>query len=165
MGGEDWGFCYALPCQYDFLPEDRPVDAFFLLSGEDVPLDCCLWENAPAEKRRGLLERSVLLTRSPELMARQGLGPENCRFVCAAAPGELSLFGADDGEIAAFLREEGEFLPFREYGWRERRFGPGRCCCAPPPARPPPSPSGTRSPGNCFSPTPSCRWSGCWKNS
>ncbi len=126
MGGEDWGFCYALPCQYDFLPEDRPVDAFFLLSGEDVPLDYCLWENAPAEKRRGLLERSVLLTRSPELMARQGLGPENCRFVCAAAPGELSLFGADDGEIAAFLREEGEFLPFREYGWRERRFGPLR---------------------------------------
>lgn len=126
MEGEDWGFAYAVPCQYDFLPEDRPVDALFLLSGEDIPLDFRLWEGTPAAERQKLLDRSVLLTRSPELMARQGLGPGNCRFVCAVSPGELDLFGAESGEIAAFLREEGEFLPFREYGWRERRFGPLR---------------------------------------
>ena len=121
MGGEDWGFCYALPCQYDFLPEDRPTDALFLLSGEDVPLDSCLWEGE-AEKAE-LAARSVILARDPALLSRHGLGPENSRFICATPPGTLPPFVEEEGELTAFLREEGEFLAFREYGYREKRFG------------------------------------------
>jgi len=123
MEGEEWGFSYAVPCQYDFLPDDRPWDALFLLSGEDVPLDCGLWGRASPQRMKELTARSVLLTRDPELMARQGLGPENCRFICGSSTGEPPAFARDDGSIAAFTREEGEFLPFREYGYRERTFG------------------------------------------
>jgi len=119
--GETWGYCYAVPCQYDFLPEDRPTDALFLLSGEDVPLDCCLWEK-PGQGAE-MAGRTVLLTRDPELLARHGLDRDSCRFICAAAPGSLPSFLGDSGEMAALLREEGEFLPFREYGYRERALG------------------------------------------
>lgn len=126
MGGAgDWGYCYAVPCQYDFLPEDRPTDALFLLSGEDVPLDSSLWEGETA-KAAEMAARSVLLTRDPGLLARHGLGMENCRFICAAAPGAFPGLLPEDSGMAAFLREEGEFLPFREYGYRERQFGPVR---------------------------------------
>lgn len=120
----DWGYCYAIPCQYDFLPEDRPADALFLLSGEDVPLDSCLWADS-REKEPGaeMVKRSVLLTRDPELMARHGLGPENCRFICVVPPGAAPAFLGDSAAMTAFLREEGEYLPFREYGYRRRRFG------------------------------------------
>lgn len=123
MEGEDWGFSYAVPCQYDFLPEDRPWDALFLLSGEDVPLDWGIWGCSQTKRMEEIPRRSVLLTRAPELMVRQGLGPENCRFICGSPTGEPPAFVRDDEEIAAFLREEGEFLPFREYGYRERQFG------------------------------------------
>ncbi len=123
MGREgDWGFCYAVPCQYDFLPEDRPTDALFLLSGEDVPLDSCLWEGE-AEKAAELAARSVILARDPALLSRHGLGPENSWFICATPPGTLPPFVEEEGELTAFLREEGEFLAFREYGYREKRFG------------------------------------------
>lgn len=123
MEGEDWGFSYAVPCQYDFLPEDRPWDALFLLSGEDVPLDRGLWGRTDPARMAEFTRRSVLLTRDPELMARQGLAPENCRFICGCSTGEPPAFAGYHGEIAAFTREEGEFLPFREYGYREKRFG------------------------------------------
>ena len=123
--GEDWGYCCAVPCQYDFLPEDRPSDALFLLSGEDVPLDNCLWET-PHGPGAELLAHSVLLTRDPALTARHGVPLERSRFICAAPPGSFSSFGLDEARLTAFLREEGEFLPFREYGYRERRFGPAR---------------------------------------
>lgn len=126
MEREDWGFSYAVPCQYDFLPEDRPTDALFLLSGEDIPLDCRLWEQTAPGEMGELLRRSVLVTRDPELMARQGLGPENCRFLCAVSAPELPGFVEDKAGVSSFLREEGEFLPFREYGYRERSFGPLR---------------------------------------
>lgn len=126
MAGEDWGYCYAVPCQYDFLPEDRPADVLFLLSGEDVPLCRRLWESTPPGELRELARRSVILTRDPGLLARHGLGPGSCRFICAAAPGDLAGFGDREGELAAFLREEGEYLPYREYGFRERDFGPVR---------------------------------------
>lgn len=126
FAGEEWGFAYAVPCQYDFLPEDRPADALFLLSGEDVPLCCRLWERTAPGEMAALAARSVLLTRDPGLLLRQGLTADRCRFVCAASPGELAAFGDGDGAFAAFLREEGEFLPFREYGYRERAFGPVR---------------------------------------
>lgn len=120
--GENWGYCCAVPCQYDFLLEDRPSDALFLLSGEDVPLDSCLWED-----RRGpgaeMLAHSVLLTRDPALTARHGVRLEQCRFICAATPGSFPSFGEGGDGMAAFLREEGEFLPFREYGYREKRIG------------------------------------------
>jgi len=114
--------CTAVPCQYDFLPEDRPTDALFLLSGEDVPLDSCLWEGA-AEKAAELAARSVILARDPALLSRHGLGPGNSRFICATPPGTLPPFVEEEGELTAFLREEGEFLAFREYGYREKRFG------------------------------------------
>lgn len=120
---ESWGYCCAVPCQYDFLPDDRPSDALFLLSGEDVPLDSRLWEGSSSSGAE-LLTRSVLLTRDPALTARHGLKLEQCRFICAAAPGDFPAFGsASAEEMTAFLREEGEFLPFREYGYRERTIG------------------------------------------
>ena len=147
--GEDWGYCCAVPCQYDFLPEDRPSDALFLLSGEDVPLDSCLWEDFPASEkgsltragedvppdsrlRKGpsgadagaeLLAHSVLLTRDPALTARHGMALERSRFICAAPPGSFPSLGLDEAQLTAFLREEGEFLPFREYGYREQKMG------------------------------------------
>lgn len=123
LEGAEWGFSYAVPCQYDFLPDDCPQDALFLLSGEDIPLECALWERAAPERLPEMIRRSVLLTRDPELMARRGLTPENCRFICGSSTGEPPAFARDSGAIAAFLREEGEFLPFREYGYRERSFG------------------------------------------
>lgn len=123
---EDWGFAYAVPCQYDFLPEDRPTDALFLLSGEDIPLDCRLWEQTGPEEMGELLRRAVLVTRDPEVMTRQGIRPESCRFLCAVSAPELPAFVEEREGVSAFLREEGEFLPFREYGYRERSFGPLR---------------------------------------
>lgn len=123
MEGESWGFSFAVPCQYDFLPEDRSWDALFLLSRENVPLDCGLWGHSDPERLEEMARRSVLLTREPELMERHGLGVENCRFICSCSTGEPPAFAGDPGEIAAFTREEGEFLPFREYGYRERSFG------------------------------------------
>lgn len=141
------GYCCAVPCQYDFLPEARPSDALFLLSGEDVPLDSCLWEgfsesekelptHAGKEASRdgrfregvakpgaGLLAHSVLLTRDPGLTARHGIRLEDCRFICAAPPGSFPSFQQETAGMTAFLREEGEFLPFREYGYREKQIG------------------------------------------
>lgn len=122
---ENWGYCCAVPCQYDFLPEDRPSDALFLLSGEDVPLDSCLWEDRLGSGDPGaeMIARSVLLTRDPALTARHGVKLEDCRFICAAPPGSFPSLAGDGAELTAFLREEGEFLPFREYGYREKRMG------------------------------------------
>lgn len=119
---ERWGYCCAVPCQYDFLPEERPSDALFLLSGEDVPSDSCLWEDFSGSGKE-LLAHSVLLTRDPGLTARHGIRLEDCRFICAAPPGSFPSFQRETAGMTAFLREEGEFLPFREYGYRERTFG------------------------------------------
>ncbi len=125
LAQEDWGFCYGVPCQYGFFQGGPPSDALFLLSAGDVPLTGRLWEGSPEGEMGELVRRSVLVTRSPELMARHGLGPESCRFICAAPPEGLEALCPDAGEAAAFLREEGEFAPFREYGYRERELPGG----------------------------------------
>ena len=50
----------------------------------------------------------LILARDPALLSRHGLGPENSRFICATPPGTLPPFVEEEGELTAFLREEGE---------------------------------------------------------
>ena len=123
MARDEWGFSYAVPCQYSFLHGSPPSDALFLLSGSDIPLACRLWETSPPYQMAEMARRSVLVTRAPDLLERRGLRAGNCRFICAAAPEELAALGLDPEAGEAFLREGGEFAPFREYGYRELALG------------------------------------------
>ena len=125
LAGEAWGYGYAVPCRYSYFQGGPPSDALFLLSDGDVPLAARLWEGTPPEEMAESVRRSVILTRSPELMARRGLGPGNCRFLCAAAPEAMAGLCPDPASAAAFLREGGEYAPFREYGWREKALPGG----------------------------------------